>query len=143
MNMTENLGFSFGFLIVWGIAYLAVRELRPYARRSQEIAFDLVGGSAINTLFWLILLFISAFLQNLSGSFVNIINLVLDTRVILVPWAFLSLGLVSLGFQLNRGSNGQVDWRVATTLLVILSTIGFSLYYYLIGIPTSPLGLPW
>lgn len=144
MNSVENLRFAFGFLVVWIIAYLVVRVSRPQAERSQEIAIDFVGGSAVNASFWLIILFISAFLQNSSSkSFANIIDLVLDTQVILVPWAFLSYGLVSFGFQLNRVSRGQVDWRVAMTFLVILVTAVLSIYYYLMGIPTLPLGLPW
>lgn len=143
MNMTENMGFSFGFLIVWVIAYLVVRGLRPGAKRSHEVAIDLVSGSAINTLFWLLLLVISASLQNSSESFVSITNLVLDTRIIFVPWAFLSYGLVSFGFQLDRVSNGHVDWRVAMTLFAILFTLIFSVYYYLTGIPASSLGIPW
>lgn len=143
MNMIENLQFSFGFLIVWVIAYVVVREWRPHAHRSQEVAIDLVSGSAINSLFWLLILVLSTSLQNSSESFVKIINLVLETRIMLVPWAFLSYGLVSFGFQLDRRSNGHVDWRAAMTLSAILSTAMFGIYYYFTGIPTSPFGIPW
>jgi len=143
MNMIENMQFSFGFLAVWILAYLMVRWFRPHAGRSQEVTIDLVSSSATNLLFWGILFGIVRYLQNSNESLLNILNLVLDTRIILVPWAFLSYGLVSLGFQMNRVSQGHVDWRTAMTSIVILLTVVFSVYYYLTGIPVSPLGLPW
>ncbi len=139
--MIENLQFSFGFLVVSIIAYLALRSARPNADRSQEMAIDLSISSATNLLFWLLLYMIAQGLQD-STRILNTLNLVLDTRVIFVPWAFLSYGLVSLGFQLNRVSNGHVDWRIAVTSLVIGITAILGIYYYSTGIQVLPLSIP-
>lgn len=142
MNMNENLQFSFGFLLVWIVAYVLLRWLRPEAKRSHEVAVDLIAGSTVNSAFWLALLFAATYMQNANESFLSILNFVLDTRIIFVPWVYLSYALVAFGFQLNRVSRGHVDWRVALTLIVICLTVVFSVYYYLVGIFTTPFSFP-
>jgi len=142
MNMNENLAFSFGFLLVWAAIYLLLRWLRPNAEKSHEMTLDLVAGSAVNWLFWFALLLFGTYLLNSNESFFSIMDLVLDTRIILVPWAYLSYALVAFGFQLDKVSKGQVDWRIGLILLAVCLTLTFSMYYFFNGIPTTPLSLP-
>jgi hypothetical protein len=140
--MNENLAFSFGFLLVWAAIYLLLRWLRPNAEKSHEMALDLVAGSAVNLLFWFVLLLFGTYLLNSNESFFSIMDLVLDTRIIFVPWAYLSYALVAFGFQLDKVSKGQVDWRIGLILLAVCLTLAFSMYYFLNGIPATSFSLP-
>ncbi|MCJ7559261.1 hypothetical protein MUO79_01420 [Candidatus Bathyarchaeota archaeon] len=142
MNMAENLAFSFGFLLVWAAIYLLLRWLRPNAEKSHEMALDLVAGSAVNLSFWFVLLLFGTYLLNSNESFFSIMDLVLDTRIIFVPWAYLSYALVAFGFQLDKVSKGQVDWRMGFVLLSVCLTLVFSVYYFSNGIPTTSFSLP-
>lgn len=142
MNMNENLAFSFGFLLVWAAIYLLLRWLRPNAEKSHEMALDVVAGSTVNLLFWFVLLLFGTYLLNSNESFFSIMDLVLDTRIIFVPWAYLSYALVAFGFQLDKVSKGKVDWRIGLILLAVCLTLAFSVYYFLNGIPTTSFSLP-
>jgi hypothetical protein len=143
MNMNENLAFSFGFMLVWVATYLSLRWLRPNAERSHEMTLDLVGGSAVNLLFWIVLFLIGKYLLNSNGSFFRVMDLVLDTRIVFVPWAYLSYALVAYGFQLDKVSNGQVDWRIGLIVLSVCMTLVFSAYYFVNGILVTSFGIPW
>lgn len=143
MNMNENLAFSFGFLLVWTAAYALLRWLRPNAERSHKMTLDLVGGSGVNLLFWFVLLLIGTFLLKSNESFFSVMDLVLDTRTVLVPWAYLSYALVAYGFQLDKVSRGQVDWRIVLIILSICATLVLCICYLIAGIPATSFGIPW
>ena len=142
MNMNENLVFSFGFLIVWAAIYLLLRWVHPDAEKSKEMTLDLAAGSAVNFLFWFALLLLGTYSLNSNESFFRIMDLVLDSRIIFVPWAYLSYALVAFSFQLDKVSRGKVDWRNGLILLAVCLTLIFSAYYYLNGIPATPFELP-
>ena len=112
------------------------------AEKSHEMALDLVAGSAVNLLFWFVLLLFGTYLLNSNESFFSIMDLVLGTRIIFVPWAYLSYALVAFGFQLDKVSKGKVDWRIGLILLAVCLTLAFSVYYFLNGIPTTSFSLP-
>jgi hypothetical protein len=142
MNMNENLAFSSGFLLIWIVVYIWVRWKRPNAEKSHKMTSDLAVGSAINFLFWFALLLLGKYLLNSNESFFRIMDLVLDTRIILVPWAYLSYALVAYGFQLDKVSGGKVDWRIGLIIFAICLSTAFGVYYFLTGIPAASLDLP-
>jgi len=130
-------------MLVWAVTYLLLRWLRPNAERSHEMTLDLVGGSGVNLMFWFALLLIGKYLLNSNGSFFRIMDLVLDTRIVFVPWAYLSYALVAYGFQLDKVSRGQIDWRNGLILLSVCLTLIFCAYYFVDGIPVTSFGIPW
>jgi hypothetical protein len=142
MNMSENIEFSTGFFFLWVTVYLLLRLVRPNAVKSHEMTLDLVLGSGVNWLFWFVLLLFAAYALNSNPSFLSIMNLVLDTRIIFIPWTYLSYTLVAFGFQLDKVSKGHVDWRTGLIFVAVFSTFAFSIYYCLMGIPTTPFSFP-
>ncbi len=141
MDINENLQLGLGFLLIWSIAYLFLIWQRPSAERSHKMTSDLALGSVVNLLFWFALYLFWAYALNSDRSFQAVMNLVLDTKIVLVPWAYLSYALVAFGFQLDKVSNGHVDWRSG----LIISAICFTfvlIAYYIIGIPAAPIRIP-
>jgi len=142
MNVIENLLVSWGLFIGIVFFHWWICREHPNARRTQEVVEEFVKGSGINALFWSMLLGVAFMLGESNRTLWDVIALVLETRILFVPWAIWSLVVIPLAFAIDEHSRGQIDYRVSAIVMFSLLTLVLGFYYYSIGIPMNPISFP-